>query len=199
MAKKIQKFLNRFGIVKKILFLCSSFLILTVIHCDRRYYRRPLLFPPPNSNPIPSPYPDSIGGQCQFYKVQSLIINCQEKHNFFSLKVQQQQDIVMSSCANEAFTAVWGPGAGHTAQYIYTSLLNAFKNSLDAGQLNTCLGGNYPFNGPLIIDTAIDMIGLNMLEPETFIKCYREQLELYREKYACTILTSPQETSSQYP
>ena len=83
------------------------------------------------------------------------------------------------------------PSPPHPLEIRYSHFLNYFKNSLDAEQLNQCLGGNYPLTGPVIIKTALEMIKLDMLEPETFVKCYREQLEQYGIK-ACNAVITPQ-------
>ena len=69
----------------------------------------------------------------------------------------------------------------------YANLLNQFNSSLDTNRMNQCLGGNYPFDGPTIINTGEQMINLELLEPETFMSCYREQLEIYRAKKTCPL------------
>ena len=194
-------------------------MFLTTVHCDifkSRGENRP--YPP---RPPQQDYPGSSATeQCQFYKVQSLIINCHESKGYLKAKIKQQKDTIASVCAKQAFQSVWKKGFNPSSyaynpentetqnfqweinlgikQYgnipsppnplemKYLNLLNQFKNSLDAGQLNSCLGGNYPFDGPTIIKTSIRMINLGMLEPETFIKCYKEQLELHRVKNNCS-------------
>ena len=74
----------------------------------------------------------------------------------------------------------------HPLELEYQKQLAVFKNSLSLGQFNACLGGNYPFDGPTIISTGINMVKLGLLETETFLRCYREQLDLYKTKNACT-------------
>ena len=173
--------------------------------------------------PSPQPQPNPVAlSACQFYKAQSLILNCHEKHNFFTQAIQKQKNVIASICAKRAFSTVWGAyfnpspyvydaesvkntnfhwsfGFGNiqkgspsafppnSLELKYLHLLNQFKNSLDANQMNQCLGGNYPYDGPTIIKTSFKMIKLKFLEPETFILCYREQLERYRAQKACSL------------
>jgi len=175
---------------------------------------------PPKSHPRQDFLNSSLTEPCQFYKIQSLIINCHESKGYFKAKIEQQKDTIASLCAREAFSAVWNknfnpstyiydpgnmktqnfqwevnwrnkqagniPRPPNSLELKYLNLLNRFKQSLDAGQLNSCLGGNYPFSGPVITETSFHMIDLGMLEPETFVKCYRQQLELYRTKNNCS-------------
>ncbi len=156
---------------------------------------------------------------CQFYKAQSLIINCHERRGFFKAKIKQQKDTIAVLCAKKAFASVWGanvhpspqtysgapaesanfnwwfvwgnlqagspPSSPGPVEGKYLRLLNQFKSSLDTGRMNSCLGGNYPFDGPTIIKTSFNMMNLDMLEPKVFTKCYKEQLELYRAKNSC--------------
>ena len=220
---------------KTLLFFYSCVLILTTVHCDLLKFLRgdDSTTPPPTSSTQPrgdgsttppaSPTQPNLGvfalEQCQFYKIQSLIINCHESKGFFTEKIPDRKNIIASVCARQAFASVWGanfnpssltynpenketPGfrwsftwgnihAGNipfppnSLELRYLNLLNHFKNSLDAGQLNICLGGNYHGDGPTIINTSFHAIVLQLLKAETFIKCYREQLNLYSLKNKC--------------
>ena len=70
----------------------------------------------------------------------------------------------------------------------YQTLLNQFLNSLDSQRMNQCLGGNYSFySGSTIIRTSHEMIKLKQLEPETFIRCYKEQVDTYGLKKNCSV------------
>ena len=70
----------------------------------------------------------------------------------------------------------------------YFQALNHFRLSVDAQQMNLCLGGNYHGDGPTIVKTGFEMAHLGFLQPKIFIKCYREQLELYRVKQSCSAI-----------
>ena len=176
--------------------------------------------------PVPAPAQTTpttvVLENCQFYKAQSLIINCYERYNFFEQGLADRKNITASVCAKQAFSQVWGAnfspspyiynpsavkntnfhwffGFGNiqkgsptafppnSLELKYQNLLNQFKISLDTNQMNQCLGGNYPFDGPTIISTSEQMIKLGNLEPKIFIKCYREQLEIYRVKKGCSL------------
>ena len=158
---------------------------------------------------------------CQFYKIETAIINCFEQRNYFKQTLSERKNIIGSVCFKQAFSGVWGanfnpspyvynpesvkntnfhwhfhlgniqkgsPSAfpPNSVELKYLNLLNQFKSSLNATQMNQCLGGNYPYDGHTIIKTSSEMINLEMLEPEVFIRCYREQLELYKGQQACS-------------
>lgn len=206
------------SLIKRFLFI---FLILiTGLNCENTDDR---VYIPPPTHPPPGQHLPHMDG-CQFYKVQSLIINCYEEQGFFT-KIGEQRDIIASVCISPAFLQVFGvsinpslPQQGnnedswfrwwfvfgniragnpppsyppHPLEIGYVNFLNQFQNSLDAGRLNQCLGGNYPFPGPEIINTAHEMIKLSMLEAETFVRCYREQMEQYGIR-VCNATVTPQ-------
>ena len=159
--------------------------------------------------------------ECDFYKIQSTIINCHEQRNFFGQTLPERKNIVASLCLKQAFSSVWGVNFNpspyiydpesvkntnfhwqfsfgniqkgsptafppNSLELKYQTLLNQFKSSIDANQMNQCLGGNYPFaDGPTIINTSLQMTNIGSLEPETFIRCYREQLEIYKAQKSC--------------
>ena len=196
-----------------------SLLILANTHCDDPKFQG-LEVP---VTPPPQQQTNSVALEaCQFYKAESLILNCYEEYDFFTVVTQQRKNIIASICARKAFVAVWGAhfqpspyvydaenakntnfhwwfGFGkiqkgspsafppNSLELKYLHLLGQFKNSLDANQMNQCLGGNYPYDGPKIIKTSLDMIKLNLLEPQTFILCYRNQLERYKTQNACSL------------
>ena len=170
--------------------------------------------PPPQQTGLVS------AGECDFYKIESAIINCKEQRKFFKQTLPERKNIVSSSCLKQAFSSVWGanfnpspyiydpesvkntnfhwsfsfgniqkgsPSAfpPNSLELKYAGLSSQFQNSLDRNQMNQCLGGNYNFDGPTIINTSLNMITLGLLEPETFIRCYREQLEMYKAKRSC--------------
>lgn len=211
------------ALTQRNLFFFSVFLILTTIHCDRFLFWEddsPVPANPGQLNPG-----STLSAECQFYKIQSLIVDCYANNRFFTEAIEERKNIIASLCAKQAFSTVWGtnftpslpseknagnngfrwgfvwgsiqkgnppPSHLHPLELSYYNLLITFKYSVDAHQLNACLGGNYHFDGPTIIDTSRNMINLGMLESETFVKCYKEQLNQYRVKHSCATLTAPQ-------
>ena len=200
-------------------FILSVVMLLVNVQCDRTRFKglgSPVETPPGQTSVA------SVE-ECNFYKLESAIINCYEQGNFFDEAIEKRKNIVGSACLQKAFSAVWGANFNpspyvynpesvkntnfnwhfsfgniqkgsptafppNSIEFKYLNLLNQFQSSLDVNQMNQCLGGNYPFDGPTIIRTSHEMIKLKLLESDTFIKCYREQLERYREQKACPIL-----------
>ena len=208
--------------LKKILFLFSVFLILTGSNCYKNKTEKPgtLVTPPipveqnwPNFSECQFYKIRSLIINChEKYKFFSQTIE-DRKAIIASLCMQQAFSTVLGinfspslppqgNAGDSGFRwwFRWGsirkgtlpPSPLHPVEHAYYDLLNAFKRSLDANRLNICLGGNYSFDGPTIINTSLEMINLGSLDSETFIKCYREQLDLYGSKKACTFLTAPQ-------
>ncbi len=193
----------------KNIFLYALLTILTASHCQK------------TKAPNPNPHHQTTSHSpraCQFYRIQSLIINCHAKYNFFG-HVGKQQNTIGTGCAKQAFSSVWGtnftptahtnnretsglhwwfqlgniqktnlPQPPHYLEIEYQNLQRAFYGYVDANRLNTCLGGNYPFNVEVIISTSFEMIKLGNLTPATFTKCYRNELELYRKTNFCPAL-----------
>ena len=159
--------------------------------------------------------------KCDFYKIETLLVNCYDQKEFFKQTTQERQNIIASYCFKQAFSSVWGvqfnpspytynpesvqntffhwrfdfgniqkgsPSAfpPNSLELRYQTLLNQFQSSLDTNRMNQCLGGNYPFSGPVIIRTSHELIKQNILEPETFSRCYKEQLDTYGVKNNCS-------------
>ena len=176
----------------------------------------------PSLPPVEETKPVSIE-ECNFYKLESAIINCYEQRNYFDEGIESRKNIIGSVCLQQAFSTVWGANFNpspyvynpesvkntnfhwqfswgniqkgsptafppNSIELKYLTLLNQFQVGIDSNQMNDCLGGNYHYDGLTMIRTSLQMIGLNLLDSETFIECYREQLERYREQKFCPAL-----------
>ena len=200
-------------------FILSVVMLLVNVHCDRTRFKG-------LGGPVGTPSAQtSVASveECNFYKLESAIINCYEQGNYFDEPTESRKNIIGSACLQKSFSSVWeasfnpspyvynpesvkntnfnwqfswgniqkgSPTAfpPNSVEIKYLNLLNQFRSSLDVNQMNQCLGGNYPFDGPTMIRTGLEMIKLDLLESDTFIECYREQLERYREQKACPSL-----------
>ena len=194
------------------------FLAVINIQCNKNRFKN---VGPPGDTPPQTQTQPVNQAVCDFYKIETLLLNCYEKYSFFTQITQERRNIIASACFKHAFVSVWGvnfnpspyiydpeavqntnfhwrfswgniqkgsPSAflPNSLELKYQSLLNQFLHSLDTAQMNQCLGGNYPFVGPTIISTSYKMISLKMLEPETFINCYRTRLETYGLQNNCS-------------
>lgn len=64
---------------------------------------------------------------CQFYKAQSLILNCNEEKDFFNVSLQNERNIIASVCLKQAFSSVWGTNFS-PSPYLYDPEANKSSN-----------------------------------------------------------------------